>query len=111
MKYPLLILGFCTSMYAQTMSASEHLDLHRYNHRPSLKHMDEKNAHRLHKIDEDQARKIAARTCRGSDVKLTLTHRGSYLYYIARTTKCTVYINALDGTVIDPKKINTENTQ
>ena len=73
--------------------------------------MDEKNAHRLHKIDEEQAKKIAARTCRGSDVKLTLTHRGSYLYYIARTTKCTVYINALDGTVIDPKKINTENTQ
>ena len=111
MKALLLILGLCSTIYAETMSASEHLDLHSYNKRPSLKHTDERKAHRLHKIDEAQAKKIAAEACKENAVKLTLTHRGLTLYYIAKTPGCTVYINALDGTIIDPKTINMEKKQ
>jgi len=111
MKIFLLILGLGGIIYAETMSASEHLGLHSYNNRPSLKHTDNRNAHRLHKVDEAQAEKIAAKACRSSDVKLILTHHALTLYYIARTPGCTVYINALDGTIIDPKTINMEKKQ
>jgi hypothetical protein len=77
----------------------EHRSIHTYNHRPGLKKSSEKNAHKLHKIDEKQARAIAENHCKEKGVKLTLTHSGRTLYYIAATKHCTITIDALDGTV------------
>ncbi len=106
MKYLLLTLVFCTFIYAETMSPTDHLNLHTYNKRPSLKHISKKRAHKLHKIDEKQAIAIAEKECKDGTVKLKLTHHSLYLYYIAKTPKCTLFINALDGSIIDSKIIN-----
>jgi len=106
MKYLLLTLFFCTFIYAETMSLTDHLTLNTYNKRPSLKHTSDKRAHKLNKIDEKQAIAIAEKKCKEDIVKLKLKHHNLYLYYIAKTPKCTLFINALDGSIIDSKIIN-----
>ena len=108
MTYLWLAVLFCTSISAETLSPLEHNSLHTYNKRFTFKHESEKRAHQLHKIDEKKARSIAQNVCKESSISLKLTHHELYLYYIAHTKKCTVYINALDGTIIDPKRIKTK---
>ena len=93
-------------LYAEKMTSMEHQGLHTYNNRPTLKNRGEKNAHKLHKIDEKQAMEIASNKCGTDEIKLKLTHSGLYLYYIATAKNCRLYINALDGTLIDPKTID-----
>ncbi len=98
MKQLFLLLTLTLLVDAEQMSSMEHQSLHSYNHRPNLKKSGKKQAHRLHKIDEKQARMIAQKYCKEKGVKLKLTHRGRTLYYIATTENCTIAINALDGT-------------
>ena len=112
MKYLLLALAMCTYINAEeTMSTAEHQSLHTYNKNSFLKRTGEKRAHQLHKIDEKMAMKIAIKKCKDKSVQLTLNHQNSYLYFIAKAPECTVYINALDGSIIDPSTINKENRQ
>ncbi len=99
MKQLFLLLVLTLFVDAEQMSSMEHQSIHSYNHRPNLKNSGEKKAHRLHKIDEKQARAIAQKHCKEKDVKLKLTHSGRTLYYIATTKNCTITIDALDGTV------------
>jgi hypothetical protein len=106
---PLLLLPALTFFInAAEMSPMEHRSIHTYNYRPALKKSGEKNAHKLHKIDEKQARLIAENHCKEKGVELTLTHSGRTLYYIAATKHCTIAIDALDGTVkaVDTKMGN-----
>ncbi len=105
MKYLIILLSVYAFANAQTMSPQEHLQLHQYNQRPSLKKSAEQKAHRMHRINEKRAKAIARKKCQSGTIKLRLVHHDTYLYYIAKTQTCTVYINALDGTIIDPKKI------
>lgn len=105
MKYLLPTLVCCTFVYAETMSQIDHLSLHTYNKHPSLKNTGDKRAHKLHKIDEEQAMAIAEKECKEDIVRLKLTHQRLYLYYIAKTSNCALYINALDGSIIDPETI------
>jgi hypothetical protein len=99
MKPLLLLLTLAFFINAAEMSPMEHRSIHTYNYRPALKKSGEKNAHKLHKIDEKQARAIAENYCKEKGVKLKLTHSGRTLYYIAATKHCTIAIDALDGMV------------
>ncbi|BAF71736.1 PepSY domain-containing protein [Sulfurovum sp. NBC37-1] len=101
MKYLLFTLAFCTTIYAQTMSDSEHLDLHT----ESAKQTDKTQLHQMHKIDENKAMKIAQKQCKEDNIKLTLKHHKKYLYYLGTTTDCKVYINALNGKILTPEEI------
>ena len=101
MKYLLFALAFSTTIYAQTMSNSEHLDIHS----KSSSHTDQNKTHQLHQIDEKQAMSIAQKQCKDGPIKLTLKHHDLYLYYIATTPTCKVYINTLNGEVMAPKDI------
>ncbi len=107
----LLFLTFTVFLNAETMTPVEHSSLHTYNKRSTLKHNNHNAAHKLHKIDEEQARSITMKRCKEEVGTLKLTHNGLYLYYIARTPKCTLLINALDGSIIDPEKMNTRHDQ
>lgn len=111
MKQLLSLLILYTFINAEEMSSMEHQSLHTYNKRPTLKNRGEKNTHKLHRIDEKQAEEIARKVCKGKDIELRLTHSNLYLYYIAKTKTCTLLINALDGTIIDPETINTRNKE
>ncbi len=103
MKYVLFMIGLYISLYAQTMTPEQHMNLHTYNKRPSLQKSVDKRAHQMHKIDDKQAMAIAKKMCKDERVTLRLTHRDTYLYYIAKTATCTLYINAIDGSIIDFK--------
>ena len=100
-----LLLALTLFVDAEQMSSMEHQSIHSYSHRPNLKKSGEKKAHRLHKIDEDQARVITQKYCKEKGAKLKLTHSGRTLYYIAETKNCAITINALDGTV---RSVDTE---
>ena len=108
MQYLLCIVSFCTFAAAQTISSDQHLKLHSYNKRPSLAKSADQRAHRMHRIDEKKAKSIARKVCRTGALKLQLTHHDIYLYYIVETPTCTVYVNAMDGSVIDPVRIQKE---
>ncbi len=109
MQYLLCLLSLSAFAAAQTMSPDQHLKLHSYNKRPSLAKSADQKAHRMHQIDEKKAKAIARKMCETGTLKLQLTHRDVYFYYIAKTPTCTVYINAMDGSVIDPVRIQKES--
>jgi len=106
MKYLLILLSVYSFSSTETMSPLEHNSLHTYNKRPSLRHTNEKRAHRLHKVDEEQAKAIAHKICKTKKLTLTLKHHSLYLYYHVNAEGCTLFINALDGSIIEPDKIN-----
>ncbi len=105
MKYLCMLAVLSVFAPAQTMSPQQHLQLHPYNQRPSLRNEADKRAHRMHIIEEKEAKTIAEKVCHSDDVKLILTHHDIYLYYIAVTPTCTAYINAMDGSILTPEQL------
>jgi len=91
MKYLLILLSVYSFSSAETMSPSEHNS--------------EKKAHQLHKVDEEQAKAIAYKICKTKKLTLALKHYSLYLYYHVKGEGCTLFINALDGSIIEPDKI------
>lgn len=111
MNYLLVLVLFVGILTAEEMSPIDHMSIHTYNHRPSLRHKGELNMHKLHKINEAEAKVIAEKTCKEKISRLKLTHRDMLLYYIVKSKSCEVHINALDGTIIKKKTIKTRNKQ
>ena len=105
MKYLSILLALYSFSFAETLSPSEHNSLHTYNKRSTLKHNNEKRAHQLHKVDEEQAKAIAEKICQTKKLTLRLKHHSLYLYYHVKGEGCTLYINALDGSIIPADKI------
>ena len=101
MKYLIISTLFITFPQAGNISSMDHQSIHTYNNRPTMKNRGEKNAHKLHKIDEKRAVEIARKKCGRSDIKLKLAHSRLYLYYIATSKGCRVYIDAVNGKLID----------
>ena len=100
MQYLLILATLISFADAQEMTITEHQTLHRYNNRPSLKNSAEENAHKLHKVDEKRAKKMAQKLCKEQDIQLKLTHKNNLLYYQAKAKNCKIYINAMTGEVI-----------
>lgn len=111
MKYISVFVLFISILTAEEMSPADHQSIHTYNMRPSLRHAGERNMHKLHKINEEDAKVIAEKVCKENIVELKLTHKSSLLYYIAKSKSCKVHINALDGTIIDTQTIKTRNKE
>ena len=105
MNYLLSLFMLTIFIRSEEMSPMEHQSLHTYNNRSIVKKSSEKRAHRLHKIDERKAREIAEKNCGEKVRSLRLDHNRLTLYYRAETANCTLYIDALDGRVIDPELI------
>ncbi|OQX75056.1 MAG: hypothetical protein B6D59_00550 [Campylobacteraceae bacterium 4484_4] len=84
----------------ERMTPDEHRLIHPTNKKPSLQQKGRQKMHTLHKIDENEAKKIATKLC-GFSPRLTLRHRGTLLFYRSTDTRCPLSINALDGTVIE----------
>jgi len=108
----LLIFAFFTGVLtAEEISPLDHMSIHTYNHRPSVKLAKERKMHKLHKVNEAEAKVIAEKACKEKTSRLKLTHRGTLLYYVAKSKSCEVHINALDGTIIENKTINPGGKQ
>jgi|GEM_PF-4122602 len=108
----LLIFVLCTSVLtAEEISPLDHMSIHTYNNRTSVKLAKERKMHKLHKINEAEAKVIAEKICEEKTSRLKLTHRGTLLYYIAKSKSCEVHINALDGSIIKKKTNNTGKRQ
>ena len=105
MHYLSTLMILSAFIQAEQMSSMDHQSIHTYNKRPIVRKSAEKKAHELHKIDERKAREIAEKKCGEKVRRLTLNHSRLYLYYRAETENCTLYINALDGTIFDPETI------
>jgi len=103
MRYLWIISLLITISNTAEMTPIEHSSLHSYNNKLLLKHRSERNGHRLHKIDETKAKAIAKVICGESIESLELRHVKQRLYYIAKSKKCTTYIDALDGSVVQSK--------
>ena len=90
----------------QELNYEEHESLHTYNKRPTMKGKIRSQHHKLHKVNEDQARAITAKNT-GEKVKhIHLKHKGKYLIFDIQTENYILIINALDGTIIKKEKID-----
>ncbi|MDA7817046.1 hypothetical protein N9A28_02530 [Sulfurimonas sp.] len=94
-----LLMPLVVFASSETLSPSEHNSIHGYNNRPVVKMNKKLNMHKLHKIDEEQARKIVEDDTNEEVISLKLTHSGRYIIYKARTKNYFLVINALDGTI------------
>ena len=103
---PFIIFASSELLYVgETLSNAEHLSLHNsYNHRPSVKMKNKRKIHKLHKVDEEQAKQIAKDETKEEVEFMKLTHHKTYLIYKVSTKRYDLTINALDGTVIKKQK-------
>lgn len=101
----LLIIPMFVFAQGQTLTPREHNSVHGYNHRPMIKIQKKRNMHKLHKIDEEEAKKIVGDKTNEEVTSLKLSHRGSYLIYKVKTEHYLLTINALDGTIIKKELI------
>ena len=101
MKYFTLLFAPIFSFAVQsTLTPREHSSIHNYNNRPIVKMGKKQKMHQLHKINEDQAIKIAQKDT-GEEVKsVKLLHSGNILKFSVKTKSYTLSINALDGEII-----------
>ena len=95
-----LLLPIAAFASEATLSPSEHGSVHNYNHRPSVEMQKNRNMHKLHKVDDEQAKKIVKDETKEEVISLKLTHEGRYLVHNATTKHYQLTINALDGTVM-----------
>lgn len=95
-----LLLPIVAFASGETLSPSEHNSVHNTNNRPTVKIQKNRNMHKLHKVDEKQAKKIVEDETKEEVVSIKLTHSGQHLIYKVKTEHYLLTINALDGTVI-----------
>lgn len=98
----LLILAGCGNK--SNLTPSQHQSLHQYNQKPSLKPRQQRQMHRLHRIDEQKARAIATRLTGEQVIQLSLRHTGSILFYFIKTAHHELIIDAMDGALL--KKVS-----
>ena len=102
MKYlTLLITPMFVFAQGQTLTPSEHNSIHGYNHKPIVKMQNKRDMHKLHKVDEEEASKIAREHTKEDVQKIKLTHTGNIMFYNVQTQSFSIKINAVDGSVID----------
>jgi len=100
---PFIIFASSEQLYVgETLSNSEHGSLHKsYNNRPTVKMKNKRKIHKLHKIDEEQAKQIAKEETKEEVESIKLTHHEKYLFYKVKTEQYNLIINALDGTIME----------
>ena len=106
MKLLIMLLVNYTFVYAGTLSISQQQSLKTYNHKPSLKKTVEKRMAALAKINKDKAMQIAKSYCFDKNLDLKLTHKNSYLFYQVSSKYGQLYINALDGSLINKENLD-----
>jgi uncharacterized membrane protein YkoI len=107
MKYLTLLVPMFVFASGATLTPSEHSSVHGYNKRPVAKIQQKQNMHKLHKIDEEEAKKIVRDKTNEEVISLKLSHTGNKLIYKAKTKHHSLIINALDGGVIKDELIGS----
>ena len=105
MKLFIIVLLSYTFVSAQTLSISEQQLLKTYNNRPSLKHTVDRRMNQLAKVNRIEAKTIADPLCETDKATFKLKHKDSYLFYEVIGDSCTLYINALDGSLLSREEL------
>lgn len=107
MKPAFSLLLFTGMLFAsQTLSIDHQQALKTYNHKPSQISVIEKRMKQFAKITRSEAVKIAKPVCPDEPLSTTLNHQNAYLFYTVKGQHCEVYVNALDGTILQREDLN-----
>ena len=106
MKYILLMATLVLSLSADVakITQQEYKKIHHNNNKMGLKIQEKSYMHRIHKVDETQAKEIAINETNEEVLKLTLDHKGRVLFYKVHTKNHYLEINAMDATVMKKDK-------
>lgn len=106
MKYIFILAISVLYLHAETakMTQSEYKSIHHHNNKAVLKIREKSNMHRIHKVDEEQAKVIVRDLTHEKVIKLKLTNRNRILYFSALTQHYHVEVNAMDGTILKKEK-------
>jgi len=88
----------------EKITPAQHKTIHHHNSKIVLKLQENSNMHRIHKIDELQAKKIVKDLTNEDVEELKLTHKSRVLFYKATTKNYVVEINAMDAKIIKKEK-------
>ena len=106
MKYILLMAALVLILGADVaeITQQEYKKIHHNNFKMGLKTQEKSYMHRIHKVDETQAKEIATKETNEKVSKLKLEHRGRVLFYKVYTQHNYLEINAMDATVMKKDK-------
>jgi uncharacterized membrane protein YkoI len=90
---------------SDSLNTTQYNSIHDYNNRPATNMQKRIKMHRLHKIDEEEAMKIAQKHTNEKVLKLRLTHKSNKLFYHIHTKSYELDINALNGEIITKKEL------
>jgi len=104
----ILLITIATALFLNAemglMTPNEHSSVHEISKRPALKIKSKQNMHRIHKVEESEAKKII-KEATGEDItSLKLTHLGRELFYSSSTKSYSLKVNALTGEIMEKKK-------
>ena len=88
----------------EKITPAQHRVIHHHNSKTVLKLQEKSNMHRIHKIDELQAKKIVKDLTNEEVEELKLTHKSRILFYKATTKNYVVEINAMDAKIMKQEK-------
>jgi len=75
----LLLAPILLGAFDATLTIDEHNSIHNYNNKPTLKMAKKRKMHKLHKIDEDEVKKIVKQTVKEDVIYMRLTHSKNIL--------------------------------
>jgi len=84
------------------LKVGEHNNMTHTNKKMSLKIKDTQELHRLHQIDENQAKEIVEEASMEKVSSIIIKHNGLLLYYLVKTQSGKLFkVNAIDGVIIE----------
>jgi len=100
----ILVTPIIIFAHEHTMTASEHNSIHGYNQKPMIKTQRKWEMHKVHKVREEKAIKIAKEQTKEDVQKIKLTHTGNIIFYKVYTQSHYLEINAMNSSIIEKKK-------
>lgn len=91
---------------SQTLTIDQQQTLKTYNHKPSQASTVEKRMKMFAKLSKSEAQNIAKPLCGKKPFNTSLKHQNAYLFYHIQGENCNVFVNAIDGTVIQEEQLN-----
>ena len=95
------------AVQAQELTPSQIASTHSYNHKSSMKVKYRRLLQKMATINKEEAHAIAHKNCPSSIENSRLIRHGKRLFYAVRTQNCLIKVDALDGSVMSKKVLNS----
>lgn len=102
MRHILITVLLLGTLHSEELTIEQIAKARNFNHSLSGKLRHKRLLKKMAKVSEKEAVEMAKKSCATKEVEFTkLSIRGARLFYLIETQKCTLKIDALDGSLME----------